>query len=500
MQKRFVSIWFRHLTTDWFTLRNPALRQVPFVLSMPLHGRMTITAVNIHAQTQGIDTGMVLADARAIIPGLEVLDDKPELTIKLLKGLAIWCIRYTPLAAIDEPDGIMLDVTGCSHLRGGDKPYLTEIITRLRTLGYGVKAAMADTMGAAWAVARYVQRSSIIDSAQHMETLLSLPPAALRLEPGTIERLQKLGFRHIKDFIVIPRSSLRRRFGQHLIQRLDQAMGREEEAIIPVQPVEPYQERLPCLEPIVTATGIEIALQRLLDALCLRLQQEQKGLRNASLKGYRTDGKMEEVSIGTNRPSNNIVHLFKLFETGLCTIEPALGIELFVLEAGKVEDLCPLQEKLWEGTHGLEDNRLSELIDRLAGKMGAHVIHRYIPDEHHWPERSMKPADSIDEKPSSPWKDERPRPLQLLSKPEPIEVTAPIPDYPPMLFRYKGKLHTIKKADGPERIEREWWLEEGEHRDYYCVEDEEGHRYWVFRSGHYSEAKAYQWFMYGFFA
>jgi protein ImuB len=147
----------------------------------------------------------------------------------------------------------------------------------------------------------------------------------------------------------------------------------------------------------------------------------------------------------------------------------------------------------------LDDIGLSELIDRFAGKFGANQIQRYLPDEHYWPERSVKPALSLDEKINTIWKVDRPRPLQLLQKPERIEVTAPIPDYPPMLFRYKGKLHKIIKADGPERIEQEWWLQQGQHRDYYYVEDEEGKRYWLFRSGHYAD-KSYQWFIHGFFA
>jgi protein ImuB len=499
MQQRFVSIWFRHLTTDWFTLRQPALRQIPFVLRAPAHGRMMITAANGLARTRGIDAGMVLADARAIFPGLEVQDDLPGLSAKLLTGLARYCIRYTPVAAIDPPDGLILDVTGCTHLWGSDRHYLTEIITRLKKIGYETRAAMTDTIGASWALARFAPGSIIIATGQQTESLFLLPAAALRIDGNTIERLQKLGLRQIRDFMAMPRSALRKRFGQQLLQRLDQALGREEERIIPVQPPESYQERLPCLEPIVTATGIGIALQRLLEALCSRLQQEQKGVRLVSFKGYRVDGRIVEIAIGTNRPSHHISHLFKLFEIKLATIEPDLGIELFVLEASKVEDLAPQQKKLWESAGGLEDARLSELIDRLTCKMGAHTVRRYLPAEHHWPERSIKPASSLNEK-SGAWRMDRSRPVRLLSTPEPIEVTAPIPDYPPMLFRYKGKLHTVKKADGPERIEREWWLEEGEHRDYYRVEDEEGHRYWVFRSGHYTGEKPHRWFLYGFFA
>ena len=496
MCKRFVSIWFRYLVTDWFTLRRPKLANTPFVLSAPSHGRMIVTAANAIAEAQGVHSGMVLADARAIIPGLQVLDDKPELIYKLLKRIAEWCIRFTPFAAIDSPDGIILDVTGCPHLWGRDELYLNDIVKRLKARGYHVRAAIADTVGTAWAAAR-CGKQCIINAGQQNEALLSLPAAALRLEADTIECLNKLGLRQIKDFIGMPRSALRRRFGNHIVTRLNQALGLEEEIIQPVQPIEPYHERLPCLEPIVTATGIEIALQRLLEAMCQRLQKEQKGLRLANLKCYRVDGKIEHIAIATNSPSHNVKHLFKLFEIKLSTIEPDLGIELFVLEAPKVEDYAPAQQRLWETMWGLDNILLSELIDRIAGKVGSNAIHRFLPDEHYWPERSVKHASSLQEQKTTEWKLDRPRPIQLLATPETVEVTAPVPDYPPMLFRYRGKLHKIKKADGPERIEQEWWIQDGQHRDYYAVEDEEGCRYWLFRLGHYDED--YQWFLHGVF-
>ncbi len=329
---------------------------------------------------------------------------------------------------------------------------------------------------------------------------MPLPPAALRLENDVLERLQKLGLYQISSFIGMQRSALRRRFGQQLLLRLDQALGNKEEFIEPVIPIEPYTERLPCLEPIQTSTGIEIALQKLLQILCRRLQQEGKGVRVASFKCYRIDNKIEQISISTNYPSNNAHHLFKLFEIKICTIEPALGIELFTLEASKVEDLSPLQETLWTANSSLESKELAELLDRIESKFGNDIIHRYLPDEHHLPERSIKLSTSLKEKPTIPWHDDKPRPIQLLQEPQPIEVTAPIPDYPPMNFRYKGKLHKVKKADGPERIEPEWWLKQEQHRDYYVVEDEEGKRYWLFRSGHYDGDKNPSWFIHGFFA
>ncbi|HYF32979.1 MAG TPA: DNA polymerase Y family protein [Chitinophagaceae bacterium] len=500
MTKRFVAIWFRHLLTDWFAIRRPELRDIPFVLAAPDHGRMVVTAANAIAQIKGIHSGMTVADARTIIPSLQVLDDAPGRALKLLKGLAEWCIRYTPLVYIDEPDGLIFDASGCAHLWGGEETYLTVINTRLKHFGYTAHLSMADTIGSAWAFSRHGQSMCIIEPGKQAEAVMHLEPSLLRLDAGTAERLLKLGLRQIRNIIGIPRQSLKRRFGAHFLTRLDQALGYTDEILQPIQPVEPFHERLPCLEPIVTATGIEIALQRLLDAICHRLQQHEQGLRSALFKCYRVDGKIEQVSIGTNRASHNNLHLFKLFEPRLQEIEPALGIELFTLEAKQVEALSPLQQKLWEATSGLDNIHLSELLDRLAGRIGASNIHRYVPAEHYWPERSTQPAASLSEKITTGWRTDKPRPMQLLSKPEPVEVMAPVPDYPPMLFRYKGKLHTIVKADGPERIEQEWWIQQGQHRDYYYVEDEEGCRYWLFRSGHYDADRSYRWFIHGFFA
>jgi protein ImuB len=495
-----MTIWFSHLVTDWLAIRRPELRRLPYVLAAPEHGRMVIKAASTAAEAQGISVGMVVADARAIVTDLQVFDDKPGLTEQLLKALCKWCIRFTPVAAMDLPDGLILDVSGCAHLWGGERPYLKEIVTRLRAAGYHARAAMADTIGAAWAIARFGEVTPIIGSGEQSAALMSLPPAALRLEPAVQERLQKLGLSRIGSFATMPRAVLRRRFGQDLLLRLDQALGFEDEVIQPLVPAQPYEERLPCLEPIVTRTGIEIALERLLEALCKRLRQKGKGLRSAVLKAYRVDGKVEKAEIGTHRASHSVQHLFRLFENKIPAITPALGIELFILEAPVVEELSSLQEKCWRGGCSLDSMRLTELVDRLAGRTGTHTVRRYVPVEHYWPERSFKAAASLAERPATSWRNDRPRPIQLLHEPQPITVSAPIPDYPPMLFHYKGKLHEIKRADGPERIEREWWLEEGPHRDYYAVEDGEGRRYWIFRSGHYDSGQPQRWFLHGFFA
>ncbi|WP_158826445.1 Y-family DNA polymerase [Mucilaginibacter lacusdianchii] len=500
MQKRFVSLWFRHLLTDWLTQQRPELEGIPVGLTVMERNRIILTAINNVAQNEGISVGMTAADAKAIIPDLKVLDAVPGQAEKILQAAGKWCIRYSPAVAVDLPDGLLMEVTGCTHLWGGEHTYLQNLLTALRQKGYRVRGALAGTTGTAWAIARYGKQASVITSGDHIKALYPLPPAALRLEPVTLERLHKLGFHTVQKLLSLPKPALWRRFGEHLLLRIDQATGLKDEPLQILHPPEPYQVRLPFLEPIRTRLAIEKAILQLLADLCQRLQKEGKGLRGAILKGYRVDGKSIQISIGTNKPTAKVANIFKLLELKISTIEPALGIELFILEAPKVEDCSPEQERLWKpDSCGLEDTGVAELLDRLTNKFGSNAINRYLPQERYWPEHAIRPAQSLDEKPATIWQTGKPRPMLLLPKPERIEVMALLPDNPPMLFIYKGERHVIKKADDAERIEREWWLEPGLHRDYYTVEDEQGRRYWLFRSGHYGQEET-QWYIHGFFA
>lgn len=499
MERRYASIWLPYLLTDWVALQRQDLRDQPLVLAAPDHGRMVVREVSHLAREQGIERGMVVADARAFVPGLEVLDMVPGLAEKLLKHLATWCIRFTPAAAVDPPDTLVLDITGCAHLWGGESAYLSVINQRLAAKGYQVESAIATTIGTAWALARFGKEARIAPPGSEATILAHLPPEALRIPVTHAARLYKLGIRYIADLFAMPRSVLVRRFGKEFMLRMDQALGIAAEMIQPVQLQPVYREDLPCPELILTRKGIDIALQRLVDALCVRMQQEQKGLRKAVFRAYRIDNNVQEVRIATNHPSHNPHHLVRLFESRIGNIEPAFGIELFSLEAQGVSPAPTQVLDFWGKEKGLADRAIAELLDRLALRVGTARIRRYLPQEHHWPERSFSSGVSLDELPLAAWRTNPLRPIQVLAVPEPVEVMAPIPDYPPMLFRYRGQRHKILRADGPERIEAEWWLEQGQHRDYYSVEDESGRRYWLFRAGHYTPGRGSQWFLHGFF-
>lgn len=500
MPKRFASLWFRHLLTDWKTKHQPALKGQPFVFAEYDHGRLIITAANEQAEKYAVTEGMTVADAMVIAPGLQCIESKPGQNFKLLKGLAEWCQRYTPLVAIDAPDGLLLDVTGCTHLKGGERAYLKEIVTRLKEIGYDVRPGLADTIGCAWGVARCAASGLIVGPGEHRTALMPLPPSALRLPTALLLKLQSLGLTRISTFIHMPRSVLRRRFGKDMVLRMLQALGQEEEFLLPIKEPMPYSERLTFLEPIKTRPVIEQELMTLLETLCKRLQSEGKGLRKAILTWYRVDSQTGQIGIGTHHASHKAEHLFKLFHLKLDQVAPGLGIELFVIDAPQTEPVSDKQSDLWAGKPGADSEEVSELLDRVGGRIGPQHLQRYLPSEHHWPERSAEATPDMQQSPQSGWREERPRPIQLLDTPEPIEATALTPDYPPILFIYRGQKHEIKKADGPERIEREWWLEPGEHRDYYIAEDQDGKRYWLFRSGHYDGTQAGHWYLHGFFA
>lgn len=499
MEQRFASIFFPFLLADYTVRQHPHLKKEAFVLASPERGRSVVKAANSLAVDGGILPGMVVADCKAILPELQVVNYKQGLTEKLLHNIGLWCIRFSPIVAVNIPDGLIIETTGCAHLWGGEEKYLKHIIERIEKIGYAAKASIASSIGCAWAVARFGNNKSLIKKENIEQALSSLPPAALRLQHEELERLDQLGIHQIQSLLKIPRSALRRRFGEFLLKRIDQALGKEAEFIQPLIPLEPYTERLPALEPICTATGIAIALQKLLEQICTRLQKEGLGLRRCRFITYRIDAHEEQLEIGTTRPSCNQKHLFKLFEEKISTLEPGLGIELFVLEAPEVEKTSTVQETLWNNGDNKNSTIIAELVDRIAGRVGIQNIHRYLPAEHYWPEFSFIDTKDLKQKPQTSWRTDLPRPLHLLPQPELIQVTAPIPDYPPMLFRYKGRLHKIANAEGPERIEQEWWQQQGLYRDYYCVEDEEGKRFWLFRSGDYRQKKT-QWFVHGFFA
>jgi protein ImuB len=503
--RRVMYVWLPRFPIERLRPRRAAPQdraRRPFVLAASVGNQRLVSAVDAAAAGEGIVPGMPLADARALRPDLEAAEADPAGDAAALHRLAAWCGRYSPWTAPALPDGVWLDVTGCAHLHGGEDGLMAEAMARLARLGIAARAAIADTAGAAWAVARFgaAPAAAVAPDAQRA-ALAGLPVAALRLSPETEETLMRLGLRRIGDLYPLPRPSLVLRFGTGLALRLDQALGRAAEPLSPLPPPPLRWTRRRFAEPIAAPEDIRAAAASLLDALCRRLEADGEGARRLELTLYRVDGTPQVAHVGTARPSRDPCHLLRLFEERLGALDPGLGIEDMVLAATLAETQAPAQLALDGRAQGGGDD-LAALVDRLAARLGADAVSRPLLVESHWPERAVRLVPPLDPARGAAPPGAR-RPVRFLRHPEPVEAVAPVPDDPPLMFRWRKVMHRVRRADGPERIAGEWWrpcVRADELRDYYRVEDQDGRRFWLYRAGLHHADRPARWFLHGVFA
>jgi len=518
-------------------------------------GGLRLVAVDGAAHAAGIRPDLTLADARALQPALAVRPADAPADAAALDALADWCSRWTPWTAVDPDEthrgpfgagrGLLLDVSGCAHLFGGEAMLLDDLLARVRRLGFAARAAIAGSAGAAWAVARFggERRTIVADIARTGSgdglgglgaALAPLPVAALRLPQETAVALSRVGLRRVGDLLALPRAPLAARFGDLLLRRLDQALGILDEPLSPRLPPPAFRTRLAFAEPIGRSEDVAATLDHLLVDLCARLQAAGMGARRLEFTLYRTDGTLARAAVGTSRPSRAPDHLRRLFREALDGIDAGFGIEAATLDAPAVDPLSPAQAALELDGKQPRALPLAQLIDRLASRLGSGAVVRLTPLASHIPERawravpvmageqegpafrtltpplSRKRSANIGERidAENEHRSRQPRPLQLLASPEPIEVIAPVPDGPPALFRRGRTLHRIRRADGPERIGDEWWLappgqpsdEAARVRDYWRVEDADGGRFWIFREGIRRADRPPRWWLHGLFA
>jgi len=443
---------------------------------------------------------MSVADALAVRPGLVLAPADEAADRALVDRLADWCSHYTPWAAADawtEGFGLWLDVTGCAHLFGGEEALLAHLTRRLKRLGFSARAALADTPGAAWARARYGANHPCVPGMGQRDALAPLPVAALRLAPETAATLSGLGLRCIGDLYGIPRAGLAARFGRVVAHRLDQALGHESEPISPRRPPPSHGVHAAFAEPIARAEDVAEAVRRLLERLCRQLEAEGLGLRRLEVAAFRVDATSRSIAIGTSRPARDPRHLFRLLGEDLPALDPGFGIELLRLSALEVAPLAPEQTGLEAGDACPDE--FVRLLDSLGNRLGFDRVMRLVPQQSHVPERAVTRLPPTAPVPSVSWPDRR-RPVRLFSRPEPVEAMAPVPDSPPVMFRWRNRAHRVVRADSAERIADEWWRRIAPERDYYVVEDEVGRRFWLFREGLYGAEPPPRWYVHGVFA
>ncbi len=466
---------------------------------------MVIAAACATAQAMGLQAGTPLAHAQAMVPDLTVVDAAPLADLRALERLAAWLLRLSPLTASDPPDGIWIDVTGCAHLHGGEALLLGLLVEQLARQGLTGRVAMADTPGAAHALARFCASPIVIVAAgAAADAVAPLPVAALRLDAEVVSGLRRLGFDLVGQLAATPRGPLARRFGSGVLLRLDQALGRVTEPIRPVLPPETISVRRRFVEPLSTAEAFTAVILVLIEEACVLLERRAEGARQIDLMFERVDATVQVIRIGTARPVRDIARLSRLLHERIEEVDPGPGVEAMRLALPLVEPLRYGQQTSGLAADGTAEPDLSELVDRLVNRLGLGKVYRLVLTESDVPERSQFPvpvyAPATTAVLISPW----PRPVRLLDPPEPIDALAMVPDHPPRAFTWRKVRHRVARADGPERIHGEWWRRSSELvsiRDYWTVENDEGRRFWLFRRGDGIdlETGGLSWFLHGFF-
>ncbi len=463
--------------------------------------RQVIAAANATALALGLRPGMALAEAQARLPGLAVHDATPEADQAALARLAAWCLRYTPLLAAPGDATLLLDVTGCAHLWGGEAGLMEDLLRHLAQAGHPAQAALAGTPGAAWALARFGGASAIIAPGEEAAALADLPVAALRLPAETCHGLALLGLESVGQLSAMPRAPLARRFGAPLMAALDRALGAAPEPITPWLPEALVSHRAQFLEPLLTAEALAIALQRLTALVCDDLAAADRGARTLDAHFERVDGTVQSLRVGAARPSRAPLHLARMLCEKLDTVAPGFGIEAIRLVVPLAETLRPTQEVAGFGARPVGD--IAGLVDRLSNRLGAARVFRMAPTGSDVPERSARRVAPMLSPPAN-WPADLPRPVRVFTPPHPVDAIAALPDGPPAAFTWQRQRRRVKRADGPERIHGEWWKREAETtalRDYWQVEDETGRRYWLFRRGDGQDSATgdLRWFLHGLF-
>ncbi|HUZ67721.1 MAG TPA: DNA polymerase Y family protein [Beijerinckiaceae bacterium] len=524
---RYLSLWLPDLAIESLRRAAPDPKAAAALWAAQGGGRR-IVAVNFAARQLGLAPGPTLAVARAMHPSLALVQADPLAQARCLDAILAWSRRFTPLAALDPPDGIMLDISGVAHLFGGEAALGCEIEHRLAQQGFLSRAARANSPELAFALARFAPGVSAPDDQDDkalMRLVSSLPLAALRLSPEKIAGLAQAGLRRIGDILHRPRAPLAARWGKDLFRPLDAMLGREKSAISPVFEAPAYLVERRFADGIARREDIEATILALAHDLGRMLERHGEGLRRVEASLFRVDGVVKHIAAGASRPLRDPKIIGRLFRERIETIgeqglDTGYGFDLIRLAALEVEPLAPLQtllvlRKADFGEAGASDlfqkdaahEDLADLIDRLGARLGWRRVLRLCPQDSFIPEFAVTatPFTKLERAPIWPrafaHMPAPTRPIRLLEKPERVETIAAVPDGPPLRFRWRRLMHEVAAVEGPERIAPEWWKgEESLTRDYFRIEDTNGRRFWLYRQGLYgTETTQPRWFMHGLF-
>lgn len=531
--------------------------RAPVLLYRLIGGAQSVAACCAIGRARGVVAGMSIAHARALLhPGeaaealVAPLD--PHRDAEALRRLARWAMRFTPVVAIDEPDGLLLDVTGCRRLFRGETRLLRQLIDGLDRLGFTGRAAIAPTFAAAWAVARYATERGddgdgrrgrkphargagewIVEPAMLRTTLDPLPIAALRLPAEQVDLLAAVEVRRIEHLLSLSRAQLAARFGLALLRRIDEAMGVAPEVLTPLREEAPPRAEREFESPVMQPEALALAARGLLEEVVTQLHVRNHGVRRLVLELRHADSSRSRSTLILARPTRRSAHLWTLLAPRLEAIDlddgtGARGCDHLALTAAATSLLPPIEWSCWvdeglPGPDGAECETLNaesaeaELIDLYTARFGADRVQRLQPMAAHLPELTVKMRSALERisaRALAAPLEEAPRPTLLLRPPQRVRVLCRADGATPRQLEWRGMSLPLEVLSGPERIDPPWWPpwwgasgaptnelrshgpranDPAPHsRDYWRVIDSAGRALWIF------EVRAQRaWFVHG---
>jgi protein ImuB len=504
--RRYLALFFPYLPAERLCRTAPRPPDAPLVFAEKLRGALRIASVDQAAQAAGLAAGMPLADARARVPELIAVTHDPVADHAWLDRLALGCNRYTPLVALDAPDGLILDIAGTGHLFAGEAELIDDAEMRLSRLGMTTRFALGPTADAARALARYQTRPAPDEAS----AIRRLPVLALELEPEATTALVRAGLKTIGDLASRPMANIAARFGAGAATALRRLLGDAPSPLDPRIAPPPVAVERRFAEPLGSTAHASKILAELAGEAIEDMLERGKGGRHFRATFFRSDGLARSIDVETGHATRDTSLVMRLFAERMDSLadplDPGFGFDMIRLAVPRLDPLRATQLKLEGGE--VREAAMDELVDRMTTRLGRQRVRKWVAEDTHIPEQAQLALPAIDAPVPLPWHTPDPgepptRPFHLFDPPQPIEVIAEVPDGPPQRFRWRRAFHAVRRYEGPERISAEWWRRRdngGLTRDYYRVEDVHGRRYWLFRHGLYDEKPGPRWYIHGVFA
>ena len=491
--KRVLSLWLPSLPLDRRVRLGDPRTEGPFAIIAEVKNAWRLTTINAIAANAGVATGATLADARAICPDLLTEPADPVREEALLRALWRWADRLSPSIALDAPDGLILDITGCAHLFGGERDMAVDAMARLADMQIASRIGIADTKGAATALARYGTTSiALAAPGKTKQAIKDLPLRALRIDPDTAMEMARTGLKSIGDLYAFKTSELARRFGLDLLQALGAASGQEPDPVSPAAADPVYAARMTLPEPIGLTADLVAVLERLAGSVCGRLARSQQGARAFRLTVRCVDTGDQFLRVGFSRPCADVGLVLQQFAHPLDNLKVEFGADWFRLLAEDIEPLHPQQTSF--GDENKARAATDRVIATLGNRLGFNRVRVFENNDSHLPEREYNSVEAVDRRADLVWtKTPRKRPLRIYEPPERLHLIEP--GRPPKKFQWRKSVYASKAAKGPERLTPEWWREgDGRTRDYWTVETVEGPRLWLLN---YAREQDRAWYVAG---